>query len=164
MSLFIENYTKQNELEFDDSTELETYLEENEGDEIGVSLCQTIAINSLEEAIIYLDIDEDKKDLIKIASECGGYSYFKTIEEALSYVDREVIYDFIGGATSAYRVAEELDTNIMYDDILLRILGCSSEAYAELGRFVTRDDIAHILDVEYNTVYTDNGAYIIIAQ
>ena len=55
------NYTRDTATQYEsgDSDELQSYLDEHEGDEMGISHCDIIAINSLDEALELLTFEDD---------------------------------------------------------------------------------------------------------
>lgn len=157
----IMNYTTDTAHEFSHAGDLADYIEEHQHDEIGVSHCSTIAINSLDEAELFLSYTDEQRNQLKLVQEVHGYSYYDNLEEALE--GAEAIYAvFIDGATSLHQLAHELNYTIGYEEELNTILGCSPEAYEQLGSFITDDDIAHVINTEYNYVLVDGGAFLVI--
>jgi len=159
--LEITNYSTDTAREFDDSEELQTYLDDHEGDEIGVTHCNIISINTLDEAIEFLDMSQEEHDQLSVISQHHGYSYYSNLQMALSEFEA-LSYIRIDGASTLYDTAQKLNFTIGYEDDLNQILGCTAEAYEQLSRFIDNDDIAHVLNTEFDVVHTDNDTYILL--
>ena len=161
--LEIINYTTDTARQFElgEATELEDYIEAHLGDEIGVSHCNIISINTLGEAIELLAMDEDEAEKLKVVAEHHGFYYYRKLEEAIAEFD-ELIYFRVDGATTLYEVAHKLNYTIGYEDDLNQILGCTAESYEQLGAYITDSDIENVLNVEYGVIFAGNNAYIML--
>ena len=161
--LEIINYTTDTAAQYElgDSDELQSYINDHEGDEIGVSHCNIIAINSLDEAIEFLDMNEEQHEQLTVISNHYGYSYFSSFDEALEEFEN-ICYIRIDDADSVYQMASKLNYELYLADELCMLLGCSLEAMEQLGSYITNDDIAHTIETEYDYTIVNNTAYIIL--
>ncbi len=158
------NYTRDTATQYEtgDSDEFQIYLDDHDGDEMGISHCSIIAINSLDEATKLLSYDEEQLDKLKVVSDVCGYNYFGTLDEALEEIEN-INYIQIEGATSVYDTARKLDFTIGLEDDLYTILGCDANSYEQLGSYITTDNIADLLEREYTVVIASNSAFVILA-
>ncbi len=157
------NYTRDTATQYEsgDTDEFQSYLDDHEGDEMGISQCSIIAINSLDEATKILAYDESQLDILQVVAEHCGYNYFDTLDEALEEIEN-IDYIRVDGASSLYDTAHKLDYGACYEDDLYMLLGCSSESYEQLGSYISTDDIANLLEREYTVVITSNSAIILL--
>jgi len=161
--LEIINYTTDTATEFQqfEGEDLQSYLDAHEGEEIGVSHCSIIAINSLDEAITLLDMSDSEHEQLEVVSSHCGYSYFDTVAEALEEFEN-INYIRIENADSIYQTACKHDRTIGYEDDLHMILGCDANSYEQLGSYISTDDIAYVLEREYSVIFANNSAYILL--
>lgn len=159
----ITNYTTDTAQEFSHATDLENYIEEcnEENYEIGVSHSSIIHINTLEDAVELLELSDKEHDHLQVVSEVRGSSYYSSLSEALAGID-EVSYIHIDGETTVYGCARALDYELYHEEDLYLILGCTKEAYEQLGSYISTDDIACILEQEYTVISTSNSSYIVL--
>ena len=157
------NYTRDTATQYEtgDTDEFQSYLDDHEGDEMGISHCDIIAVNSLDEATKLLAYDENQLDILQVVAEHCGYSYFDTLDEALEEIEN-INYIRIDEASSVYDTAHKLDFEACYEDDLYMLLGCSSESYEQLGSYISTTDIANLLEREYTVVIATNSAFIIM--
>lgn len=164
MNLEIINYTTNEVHSFDDSTDLETfYSEANEAHEIGISHSSIGYIpNERDEALDLLNLSDEEHDQIKAIGSIHGDNYFTSIHDHLKAFEELVILATVDEATTLHQTAHELNYSVYLQDELNSILGCSQEAYEQLGRFISDDDIAYILDTEYYLIHLSNRTLIVV--
>jgi len=163
VSLELMNYTTDTATEYQqfEGDTLQSYIDEHQGDEVGVSHCSIIAINSLDEAISFLDMSDEEHEQLEVVSDHCGYSYFTKLDEALAEFEN-INYIRIEGADSLHQIAHKLNFELYLADELCTLLGCSAEAMEQLGSYISDDDIVHTIETEYSYTITNNSAYIII--
>ena len=155
------NYTRDTATQYETGDDLQTYLDDHEGDEMRISHCDIISINSLDEATKLLAFDENQLDILQVVAEHCGYNYFDTLDEALEEIEN-INYIRVDGASSVYDTAHKLDFEACYEDDLYILLGCNSESYEQLGSYISTTDIANLLEREYSVVITSNSAFVIL--
>lgn len=157
----ITNYTLNTAHEFEEASSLTDYIEAHEGDEIGVSHCSIIAIYSLEDAEQFLSYSDDERARLQVISNVHGYAYYTDLDTALSEFE-ELHYILIEGETTTYGCARALEYEPYLEDDLYMMLGCTREAYEQLGNYIDTDAIAHVLNTEYILVHNSSNTYIIL--
>lgn len=164
ISLEIINYTTDSVHSFDNATDLETfYSDSNDSHEIGISHSSIGYLpNDRDEALDLLNMSEDEHDKIEAIGTLHGENCYDTAHDHLKAFDELIIFATVEGATTSHQTAHELNYKIELEDELNQILGCTAEAYEQLGRFITDDDIEHILDTEYNLVHLSNSTLVVI--
>ncbi len=159
--LELTNYTTDTAHEFSHSSDLADYREEHEGDEMAITNCDIIALNSLDMGEEFLDMTTEQHEILEVVSSHYEHSYFDTLDEALEEI-KNISYIRVDGATSVYDTAHKLDYTIGHEDDLYTLLGCDSNSYEQLGSYISTDDIANLLEREYSVVITSNSAYVIL--
>ncbi len=152
------NHTKDIELEIDSADELETYMLENQGDEIEL-FCTTLALNSLEDYTKYLELDENTRDKLEGYISYHGYSYFNTLDDALNALEEGIgmiVHDVSNDRDLAHKLQHSLEVE---EEYLYRVLGCTKEAYDSLSSYIRDEDVAHTLETEFNFYYVNNVGY-----
>lgn len=166
----INNYTAEYEIEAETIEELEhhAYIRANrakeakrEPDEVMYTVTET-GITGYDNAVEWLELEEDERDLCEAIAYKRGYGYFKSIQE-LSDEAGNVLWSTIEGVSSDYELAHHLMYDLNSDEeILFSILGCTKEAYEQLSSYITTDALASTIDIERSVAYVGNKAYLFI--
>lgn len=151
------NYTQNTELEITDTTELTDYMEAHEDQEIEL-FCPALALNSTEEAVQYLELEEDIRDRLEAFVDYHGYSYFNSLDDALEKLE-DGIGMTVNGVSNSRELAKALEYELGYEEELYQVLGCTKEAYEQLSSFIRTDDVAYTIDQEFSFYYVNNTAY-----
>ena len=153
------NYTRGNiEVYSRYTEELEAYAEAVEGEEVSYTIPE-LSIEGLEECLEWLELDEATQELYQAIQYWTGNGYFTKLEQYAEEAENGCI-DLIEGVTNDNQLAHYLMFDLNSDeDLLLSILGCSAEAYEQLGSYVSSDDLAITIDQECTVAYIGTNGY-----
>ena len=154
----IKNYTRGNEVEIDDLTDLEIYSETLGDEEVTYSI-DAVGIEGLTACTEWLELETDTQSLYEAIAEQCGKGYFQTLE-AIAEEAENLSPHIIEGVSNDRELAHKLEYEEGNEELLYMILGCNEEAYEQLSSYIHTDDIAHTLDTEWRVQYVGGSGYL----
>ena len=114
-------------------------------------------LTGLDNCIAFLELEEEEQNLLEAVSD---YGYFKSIE-AMKEEAELLNLIVIDGVQNDYELARHLMFDINSDEeLLFCILGCTKEAYEQLGSYVSCDDLSRTIDIECTTSYVNGVCFL----
>ena len=104
------------------------------------------------------ELDSTTTDKLTALGYFHGDNYYNSLDDALNALD-DSIGHFMDDVSTLYDVARKLDYEIGEEDRLNRVLGCSAEAYEQLGSYISTDDIEQVLDTEWSLTIINGTCY-----
>ena len=133
----ITNHTDNHELETDNYT---LYIDSTK--EISFR-CLESGLTDLEEIEEFYDLDSYEQDRLSAVNYFDGDGYNHSVSDLQSRADEMTLYNFVG-CTSVYEMAHYMMFDLNSDEeLLFTILGCTKEAYEQLGDYITTDDLVN---------------------